>query len=258
MSKIGCVLELMVGMLWLGEQKDQEGHQKGQLEDLIKLGFFNYQTGQNDEAIKYFKQALQIRERADLYNNIGVIQINKGEYGKAVNVFKKALNINMGYAPAFYNLALTMYYARAYDNAIDILSDIVKVKELMPKMLISAHNDLGCAYKRKGNVENAMKHFQMAINLDKDFDRPYVNIGNIYCEQGKFDEANTQYKKALSVNPHCTAALNGIGVIAFEKGDFDQAKKLFDQALAIDKHCQAAYINKMILEKKLKENKKPA
>ena len=253
MSKIGCVLELMVGMLWLGEQKEEEGPQKDQLEELIKLGFSNYQTGQDAQAIKYFKQALSIRERADIYNNIGVIQINKGEYGKAVNSFKKALNLNISYIPAFYNLGLTMYYARAYDNAIDIFGDLVKAKGLMPKMLVSAHNDLGCAYKRKGKVENAIQHFEMAITLDKSFDRPYVNLGNIYCEQGKWDEAKEKYEKALSVNPNCAAAINGLGVLAFEKGDFDQAKTLFDKAFVLDKQCQAAYINKMIVEKKLKE-----
>ena len=56
MNKVGCVLELMVGKLWFGEQAGGKLVQQEQLNELVKLGFFYYANSKNKEAIKYFSE----------------------------------------------------------------------------------------------------------------------------------------------------------------------------------------------------------
>lgn len=250
MNKIGCVLETMVGRLWFGEQQGGEVVQKEQLAELVKLGFDYYSNGKNKEAIDYFKQALKVCERADIYNYLGMVYIRSGDYAKAVNAYKKALDIDRSFIPAYYNLGITLYYGRNYEQAVKIFDDISRIEGLEPFLLANAHNDKGCALNRKGSVEAAEKSFEAALVLDDTFVRSYVNLGNLYCNKGKFDDAKVKYNKAIELDEKCAAAYNGLGVIAIEEGDLDKAGELFDKALAFDNRCQAAHINNELLKKR--------
>ena len=249
MNKMGCVLESMVGKLWFGEQEGGKLVQKEQIKELVNLGFSYFSSGQYKEAIDYFKQALKVCERADIYNNLGAVYLRSGNYAKAASAFRKALHVDRSYVPAYYNLGVTLYYARNYDNAIKIFDDVIGIKGLDTSLLAHAHSDKGCAQNRKGDIEGAKKSFEAAIVLDDKFIRPYVNLGNIYCNQGKFDDAQMQYNKALELDGKCPAAHNGLGVIAIEKGDFKKAEELFDTALRFYGGCEAAHINKILLKR---------
>ena len=246
---MGCVLEIMVGKLWVGEQAGGQSVQEDQLNELIKLGFFYYSNKKNKEAIKYFKQALKVSQRADLYNNLGLVYLGSEEHAKAVHCFKKSLNLDMGYVPALYNLGVAMYYAKAYENAVKVFDNIAKVKDLDKAMLSNALNDRGCAQNRNGDLEAAEKSFEAAQVLDDKFVRPYVNLGNLYCNKGRFDDAKVKYEKALKLDENCAAAYNGLGVVALEEGDLNKAQESFDKAFAVDQNCSAAYVNRMILKK---------
>jgi len=248
---MGCVLESMVGRLWFGEQEGGDLVQEKQVKELVKLGFNYYSSGKDKEAIDYFKQALKVSERADIYNNLGMVYLRKGDYSKAVNTYRKALSVDKGYIPAYYNLGITLYYARNYDDAIKIFSDVLKIKGLDVSLLAHANNEKGCAQNRKDDIEAAKKSFEAALVLNDKFIMPYVNLGNIYCNKGEFDTAKAQYNKAIELDDKCAAAYNGLGVIAIEDGDFKKAEELFDKALVLDNRCEAAYINKVLLKRKL-------
>lgn len=246
------MLEQMVGKVLLGEQVGGKVVQKEQLKELISLGFFYYGTGQNKEAIKYFKQALKVCERADIYNNLGLVYLNEGNYQKAVNSFKKALQIDPSYFPAFYNLGITMYYGKSYETAVNIFEDILQAKGIDKDVLANVHNDKGCALNRKGDLGKAEESYKAALGVDDKFVRPYVNLGNLYCNKGEFDKAKAEYNKAIKLDEKCSAAYNGLGVVAIEEGKFREAGSYFDTALQVDKNCTAAKLNKKILEKRSK------
>jgi len=242
-------------MLWFGSEgsKDKE-KANDPVSNLVELGFSFYKNGKAEEAVNYFKQALQIKKRADLYNNLGFIYLHDGKYAKAFNAFRQALHVDGGYLPAFYNLGMVMYYGKSYQDSINIFNDIVKIPELDKTMLLHAYNDRGCALKRSSQAPEAIKSFEAAIALDDTFDRPYANLGNIYVEQGNFDEAKKMYEKAIKANDKCSAAYNGLGVVCVENGQFQEAEKHFDKAIEVDMQSNAGRINKVILKKKKEES----
>lgn len=256
MEKLGCVLELMFGNILFGEQVGGHIVQKEQLDGLVKLGLQCYINHQNEDAIKYFKQALKVCPRADIYNNLGLVHLNDGDYGKAINAFKSALSIDDTYLPSFYNLGVTFHYAKVYDVAADIFGEILNSSEGLEKdVLLSVYNDLACAQNRKGEIDTAIETFKKALALDDKYVRAYANLGNIYCGQGKFEEAKVEFDKAISLDDKCAAAYNGLGVVELENGKFDAAEKFFDKALELDKGCTAAQVNKVVLKKaKEKQN----
>ncbi|KKP28224.1 MAG: TPR Domain containing protein [candidate division TM6 bacterium GW2011_GWF2_30_66] len=250
MEKLGCVLELMFGNILFGEQVGGHIVQKEQLEELNKLGLQCYVNNQAGDAIKYFKQALKVCPRADIYNNLGLVYLNDGDYAKAINSFKSALSVDASYLPSFYNLGVTFHYAKVYDVAAEIFEEILKSSDGLEKdIILSANNDLACALNRKGDVAQAIKILQAALVIDDKFVKAYANLGNIYCGKGMFEEAKAEFDKAIAIDDKCAAAYNGLGVIDVENGKFDSAEKFFDKALEVDRACTAAEVNKSILKK---------
>jgi tetratricopeptide (TPR) repeat protein len=72
-------------------------------------GLYFMNKGMYDNAIGEFQKAAALREdRADLYNILGVAYIGKKDYNTAVNMFKKALEIDPSFEKARYNLNLAI------------------------------------------------------------------------------------------------------------------------------------------------------
>ena len=73
----------------------------------IGLGRVYFLKGENkiDEAIKYYKKALQIKPNsADILNDIGICYAMKGDKKKAIEMWKKAIEINPQLKSAVENL----------------------------------------------------------------------------------------------------------------------------------------------------------
>lgn len=75
--------------------------------------------------------------------------------------------------------------------------------EKMIKIADSAksRNALGYIYFKQGKVSNAKNQFEKAISLDKSFDSPYMNLGEINLLNNDPQNTANLYQKALEVNP---------------------------------------------------------
>jgi tetratricopeptide (TPR) repeat protein len=87
------------------------------------------------------------------------------------------------------------------------------------------HYTAGIQLRNNNQFPEAFAEFNKAIELNKNFDSAYVEIGNIYSKSGKMDQAANSYKKALSLNPNYADALFGMGKI------YRDAIKQFDTAI---------------------------
>ena len=71
------------------------------------LGFLYWGKGDTDEAIREYELAIEFDKNYDIaYNNLGVIYLDDlGRVQKAMEMFKKSVECNPGYALAHFNLA---------------------------------------------------------------------------------------------------------------------------------------------------------
>ena len=100
------------------------------------------------------------------------------------------------------------------------------------------------AYSELGNNEEAVKNYQIAINLSPDNPDPnlYTNMGVALSKLGKTDESQEAFKKAAEMNPG-SAAQNyyNLGVTMINNGNTDGAVAAFKQALEADPGYSEAY-----------------
>ena len=99
-----------------------------------------------------------------------------------------------------------------------------KALEIQPADAI-AHNNLGEVLVRAGHMDKAMFHFQTALQLKPDYASPHNNVGNILFQMGRTGAALAHYRQALESRPDYPDARNNLGVCLYSIGQVDEALK---------------------------------
>ena len=97
-----------------------------------------------------------------------------------------------------------------------------------------AHNNLGNALFTKGRVDEAIVHYQKALQINPDSAKTHDNLGNALFTKGRVDEAIVHYQKALQINPDSAKTHNNLGNALFTKGRVDEAIVHYQKALQIN------------------------
>jgi tetratricopeptide (TPR) repeat protein len=106
-----------------------------------------------------------------------------------------------------------------------------------------AHNNLGNVLAEKGELDQALAHFQAALKIKPDFAEAFNNVGDILLDKGDFDEAIAVYRRALAIKPDYAEAHYNLGDALSKKGDVDGAIAQFRMALAITPDAGAVHYN---------------
>lgn len=108
-----------------------------------------------------------------------------------------------------------------YDRAL-LLLDQARVEEgiaVLEGVVANAPDvsgpriDLGIAWHRKGNLEEAERHLLQALELSPEHPVAHNELGIIYRKTGRFAEARTSYEAALATFPGYHHARRNLGVL---------------------------------------------
>ena len=105
-----------------------------------------------------------------------------------------------------------------------------------------AHNNLGNALLQKGSVDEAIAHYQKALQIKPDYAEAHNNLGNALLQKGSVDEAIIHYQKALQIKPDYAEAHNNLGNALLQKGSVDEAIVHYQKALQINPDYAEAHI----------------
>ncbi|OQX83815.1 MAG: hypothetical protein B6D63_05615 [Candidatus Latescibacteria bacterium 4484_7] len=130
-------------------------------------------------------------------NNSGVIHYHNGQYEKALELFKKAIELDPEFTEGYNNLGLTYTEIQEEEKATEAFK---KAIELNPD-LAATYNNLGYVFYRLGSYEEAIEMYNEAIGKSKDNSSAYTNLGNAYYKLDRTDEAIEAWKKALEIDP---------------------------------------------------------
>jgi tetratricopeptide (TPR) repeat protein len=106
-----------------------------------------------------------------------------------------------------------------------------------------AHNNLGTALLEKGQVDQAARHFEKALEIQRRYVQARNNLGNVWFQKGRVQEAVADYQKALEINPRFADAHYNLGVAFLQTGRVQEAVAHFQDALTIEPDLPKAEYN---------------
>jgi len=127
----------------------------------------------NPEALKYYNQALDVTQ--------------KGDYGKAIDYYKKAVVFDPEFTFAYDNMGICYRRLEKYDEAIEAYEKSLKIN---PNGSMPLQN-IAVAYIYKQQYKKAVKAYERLAELQPENPEAFFGIGNLYATS-LFD-----YEKAL-------------------------------------------------------------
>ena len=159
------------------------------------------ELGQEAQAGEVLKRQAALRPaKAQNYGDlqeIGLDQLNRGEYGAAEATFTKALSMEGGDNYAIhYNLGLVYFFTRQWDKA---LASYQRSLQHNPNFSHTYHG-IGNVYETNRMFDKALEYFEKTITLDPRAGDTYFNIGTVYQQMRKHDKAVEYLKKAAELS----------------------------------------------------------
>ncbi|WP_027001771.1 tetratricopeptide repeat-containing sensor histidine kinase [Hugenholtzia roseola] len=248
------------------------GHLSGETVVLNNLGATYQSQGIYNKALQYYQQSLdislkelkrkaQIRHKnaerdslsvGSLYNNIGSIYFEKGFYDKAMQFYRKALemrsddNLRMK-SKILNNLAVIYEKEKQYKRALEYHQEALALREKLGdlKEIAQSYNNIGIIYKETDQDSLARLLFDQALRIrnqisdQKGLSSTLNNIGTLYEKKELYDEALSFYNKSLKIRREDNdqegqvASLKNISLLYQKKGNAAKSNQIAKEALAM-------------------------
>lgn len=106
----------------------------------LQLGVAYFESGQYDEAIEAYKEALRNSNTAYLWNKLGLAYNDSGQFDEAIEAYKEAIRIYPEYADAWFHLGVTYRQSNQTDQVMEVYKllktlDVAKADEFYMKVV---------------------------------------------------------------------------------------------------------------------------
>ena len=108
---------------------------------------------------------------------------------------------------------------------------------------VEAHTNLGNALANQEKLAEAIEHYERALQIEPDDADAHNNLGNALVGQGKLKEAIEHYERALQFNPDYAEAHNNLGVALAGQGKFEKAIEHYERTLKLSPDTADAHNN---------------
>lgn len=143
---------------------------------------------------------------------------------------------------------MTLSRNKVWGDAVSFWEDNVKKAPLKAR----AYNNYGVALSEAGRIDDSIKAYLKALELDKHYCDPLSNLSVSYSLKGEFDKAIDALKQAINLYPDYAEAYNNLGTLLIQKGEFDRAEAMLKTAIQLRPYYGKAYHNlgRLYLEQK--------
>ncbi len=207
-----------------------------------------YKNGKADEAIKLLLEIIKKRKDVDMaYKRLAAIYEETKRTEEALEILEQGLSILPSNYEIFQGYVKILVSAGQYDKVISTFKEMsLREVEFDPEVW----NNLGIAFAKKGNFEEAIKAYEMGLSLDNRYAELYNNMGNAYYSLGLktkdtfiFNSCFEHYKKAIELDPKYPVPYLGLGHAYIVVGNTEGAIYCWEKAIEADPNFYQAHLD---------------
>jgi len=177
--------------------------------------------GNYDQALQVFEEFMA--KHPDIYQvrlNIGTCYLKKGELEKAEVEFRLVL-----------------------DKTLEVHGDLKKDADVS----LRAVTGLGEIALLRGDLDAAQKHFAQALDISPQDEAAAYNVGEMLFSNQKIDEAIRYFELAIQIKKDWPKPYLKLGYAYLNKGDFDKSLENFNAFIKLDpENPEVAQVKSMI------------
>ncbi len=175
--------------------------------------------------------------RPEIFNNLGALYIDEGNYQEAIVSLNQALQLRPTYFMAILNRAV----AKSKQGKMgDALTDFSAAEQLNPTSALLYLNR-GLAQFGAGYYQNAAEDYSQMMELDPQNPRPYLERGRAFMKMGYYQNAMDDFQQAIALNPNYAMPYFYAAELLFNKGETEQAISYADRAKLLAPTYAPAY-----------------
>jgi tetratricopeptide (TPR) repeat protein len=125
---------------------------------------------------------------------------------------------------------LTWNYAGAWKDATTLWPHTLRYNDNSH----AAHNSMGLVRLREGRIEEAVSHFERALEIKPDKFKSLNNLGNAYAARKEYGKAAGLFRRALELRPDYAKGHFNLGNAYLRMGQRQLAEHHYRQALKYD------------------------
>jgi len=205
------------------------------------LKWFNQAFSSKDynKAIESYKKALEIKPSyLDAWINLGWNYHEIGDYMKAIESYKNAIDIKPDYFVAWFDMGNVNFDIGNYDNAKECFQKVIDIRPDDN----DAWNNMGVVYIEKGDFDKAIECLQKVIDKDNNNEKAWCSMGVAFDNKSNYDKAIECYYKAIDIDPTYGTPWNNLGFIYIKIGEIVKAEDALNKAV-LQRDGNMGYMN---------------
>ena len=183
----------------------------------------------------------------NLQNAIALHQL--GQLGQAEAIYRQLLEIDPKHADALHLLGVIAHQTGNHQIAVDLISQAIEINRNDE----SYYLNIGNALKSLMQLDAALAGYDKAISLKPDYAEAYSNRGVTLKGLKQFEAAVASYDMAIALKPNYFEAYANRGNALRELKQLDAAVASYDKAIALSPNLPEAYSNRGIALQELKQ-----
>ncbi len=174
-------------------------------------------------------------ENAELYMGIGLVR--GPDIQRGVQMLERAIDSDAPTtAEPYFFLAAAYRELGRSERAIDHYRRAIEIDPAYAE----AHYNLGLIHLGDRRFDRALELFEDAIRLQPNRADNYVGAGVVLAQLGRLEDAKQSYLRALELDPLNTVALNNLGAQELRVGNRERAASYFRQVLRVEPNDRVA------------------
>src|SRR5574344_507659 len=215
---------------------------------LYNLGKIYFERKDFDNTKKIFKELSKINPTGDVYNYLGLLKLENGQYQQAANLFQKATELDENNADALFNLGSAYFLQGWLKEAQEIFIRAIAKKPNEE----SFHFSLAYLYFQKQDFKKSIFEINQIKKINDKNAQAQVLQAMIRAKNGDLIEAKEDLEKLIKAYPLDDFAFSALSKVFTELKMYNEAEQMAEHALILNGNSLTYFSELIDIEIKLK------